>query len=157
MPRSPKKPCRYPGCAELTDGRYCAKHTKQTNSEYEQYGRTYDSSERYGKEWRRIRDRYIQQHPLCEDCLQFGLRPVQRSEEVHHIKPLSKGGTHAASNLRALCKSCHSRHTAGEGDRWHKNEKIVYSYEMQGIHINRKEAENMADVLEHKYSGLIDE
>jgi hypothetical protein len=56
-----------------------------------------------------------------------------------------------------LCKSCHSRHTAGEGDRWHKNEKIVYSYEMQGIRISRKEAENMADVMEHKYSGLIDE
>lgn len=133
MPKMPKKPCRYPGCAELTDSRYCAKHTKQSNSDYEKYGRTYDSSERYGKQWRHIRDRYIQQHPLCEDCLQYGLRPVQKSEEVHHIKPLSHGGTHAASNLRALCKSCHSRHTAAEGDRWHGRNKIVYSYEAQGI------------------------
>ena len=157
MPRSPKKPCRYPGCSALTDSRYCPKHTKQTNSEYEQYGRTYDSSERYGKNWRHIRDRYIAQHPLCEDCLQYGLRPVQRSEEVHHIQPLSKGGTHAASNLRALGKSCHSRHTADEGDRWHRNEKIVYSYEQQGIQVRRREAEKMAEVLEHRYSGLIDD
>jgi 5-methylcytosine-specific restriction protein A len=127
------------------------------NAEYEQYGRTYDSSERYGKNWRPIRDRYIAQHPLCEDCLQYGLRPPGRSEEVHHIKPLSKGGTNAASNLRALCKSCHSRHTAGEGDRWHKNERIVYSYEQQGVRPKRSETEAVVDVLEHKHSGLTDE
>lgn len=157
MPRKPKKPCRYPGCAALTENTYCEKHTKQMNAEYEQYGRTYDSSERYGKNWRPIRDRYIAQHPLCEDCLQYGLRPIGRSEEVHHIKPLSKGGTNAASNLRALCKSCHSRHTAGEGDRWHRNERIVYSYEQQGIRPKRSETEAVVDVLEHKHSGLTDE
>lgn len=28
MPRKPKRPCRYPGCARLTDGVYCAEHEK---------------------------------------------------------------------------------------------------------------------------------
>lgn len=26
MPYRPKKPCRHPGCAKLTDGRYCEEH-----------------------------------------------------------------------------------------------------------------------------------
>ena len=40
------------------------------------------------------------------------------TEESHHILPLSRGGTHAESNLMALCKPCHSRITALDGDRW---------------------------------------
>ena len=39
MPRKPKKPCSYPGCPELTDGRYCEKHQKQENARYEKYDR----------------------------------------------------------------------------------------------------------------------
>ena len=42
------------------------------------------------------------------------------AEEVHHKLPLSRGGTHAQSNLMALCKPCHSRITAQMGDRWGK-------------------------------------
>ncbi|WP_420838364.1 HNH endonuclease [Allobaculum mucilyticum] len=30
-------------------------------------------------------------------------------EQVHHIVPLSQGGTHDENNLMSLCKSCHSR------------------------------------------------
>lgn len=119
MPRKPKHPCHYPGCPELTDSRFCEKHTKLSNKNYEKYERPYKASERYGRKWRRVRDAYIRLHPLCEDCLELGLTPVNKSEEVHHILPKSKGGSDDFSNLRALCKSCHSRHTAEEGDRWH--------------------------------------
>lgn len=38
-PKKPKKPCSYPGCPELTDGRYCEKHQKQENARYEKYDR----------------------------------------------------------------------------------------------------------------------
>jgi 5-methylcytosine-specific restriction endonuclease McrA len=34
------------------------------------------------------------------------------SEEVHHIIPLSEGGTNKQQNLMALCKSCHSTNHA---------------------------------------------
>ena len=44
--------------------------------------------------------------PLCEAV--SGAWPL-RSEEVHHKLPLAEGGTHEASNLIALCKSCHAR------------------------------------------------
>ena len=74
-------------------------------------------SRTYGRAWKRIRDRYIQEHPLCELCQQEGrLTPA---EEVHHKKPLAEGGTHARDNLVALCKSCHARIHAQRGDRWH--------------------------------------
>ncbi len=54
---------------------------------------------------------------LCEECQKQGrLTPA---EEVHHILPLSHGGTNNTNNLMALCKPCHSRITVEMGDRWH--------------------------------------
>ena len=76
----------------------------------------YDSSERYGSEWRKIRNRYIKAHPLCEECLKA--ERLTPSKEVHHVVPINHGGTHDENNLMALCKSCHSRITAESGDRW---------------------------------------
>lgn len=63
-----------------------------------------------------VSDRYIAAHPLCEECKrQEKLTPAA---EVHHILPLSRGGTHDRSNLMALCTPCHSAITARDGDRW---------------------------------------
>lgn len=39
MPRKPKKPCAYPGCPNLTDGRYCPEHQSKENCSVE-YGGT---------------------------------------------------------------------------------------------------------------------
>lgn len=116
MPRKPKHPCGYPGCPELTDGRYCEEHARVMNSRYEKYGRSPEAKKRYGRAWKRIRDRYASRHPFCEQCLEKGAAvPV---EEVHHRVPLSEGGTHDEGNLVSLCKSCHSRIHAERGDRW---------------------------------------
>ena len=57
----------------------------------------------------------VTEHPLCEMCLKEGrLTPVQ---EVHHILPVSKGGTHARENLMSLCQSCHTKIHHDLGDR----------------------------------------
>ena len=117
MPRKPKRPCSFPGCPNLTDGRYCKEHEKQENKRYEKYDRDPAVRRRYGRAWKRIRDSYISQHPLCEECEKNG--KLIRAEEVHHKKPLSEGGTHARENLIALCKECHARTHAESGDRWH--------------------------------------
>ncbi len=118
MPRKPKKPCAFPGCPELTDGRYCDKHQKEINKRYEKYERDPKTKKRYGRVWQRVRERYVSTHPFCEECLKKGvLVPV---EEVHHKKPLSEGGTHQMSNLVSLCKSCHAREHAKRGERWNK-------------------------------------
>jgi 5-methylcytosine-specific restriction protein A len=116
MPRKPKRPCSYPGCPRLTDGRYCDEHQKLTDKQYNKYQRNPEHRKRYGRAWKRIRDRYIKAHPLCEECFKYNrLNPA---EEVHHIIPLAKGGTHDDDNLMSLCKACHSSITARSGDRW---------------------------------------
>ena len=118
VPTKPKRPCSYPGCPKLTDGRFCEEHAKAEAKRYEKYDRDPAVRRRYGRAWKRIRDRYIQEHPLCELCQRDGrLTPA---EEVHHKVPLSEGGTHARDNLVALCKSCHARIHAQRGDRWHR-------------------------------------
>lgn len=116
MPSKPKKPCSFPSCPKLTNGRFCEEHEKQENKNYEKYRRDPSSKRRYGRAWKRIRDRYVLQHPFCEECQKKGV--LTKTEEVHHILPLSRGGNHAESNLMALCKSCHSAITARDGDRW---------------------------------------
>lgn len=117
MPYKPKRPCAYPGCGLLADsGEYCAEHKKVVTKRYNQYQRDPASNKRYGRSWKRIRDRYIKAHPLCEECDKNGR--IKAAEEVHHILPLSKGGGNETSNLMALCKPCHSRITAESGDRW---------------------------------------
>ncbi|AOZ73102.1 HNH endonuclease [Boudabousia tangfeifanii] len=118
MPRRPKTPCRWPGCPALTDARYCETHTKEADTNYRRYERDPEINKRYGSTWRKIRAQYVAKYPLCEQCEAEGrLTPVA---EVHHIRPLSHGGTHDENNLMSLCKPCHSRQTALDGDRWRR-------------------------------------
>ncbi|MBD5113581.1 MAG: HNH endonuclease [Ruminococcaceae bacterium] len=105
MPRKPKRSCRYPGCSKLTERAYCEEHQRLMNSHYNKFSRGYDSNERYNSAWRKIRTRYIKQHPLCERCLAEGR--YTPADLVHHKKPLSDGGTNENSNLMSLCYSCH--------------------------------------------------
>ena len=112
MPYKPKKPCGYPGCPELTDGRYCEKHKKQAAQEYNRYQRNPDTYKRFGYRWRKVREAYISKHPLCELCEQQGR--LVPAEEVHHIKPWAEGGGDEDDNLQSLCTSCHSRLTLAE-------------------------------------------
>ena len=124
MPRRPKHPCSHPGCPNLTDRRFCEEHEKLANQNYEKYERNKSNKRRYGRVWKRIRDKYVSMHPFCEVCYERGI--LVETEEVHHKKPLSEGGTHERDNLIALCKSCHSRIHAERGDRFHTNRGYSY-------------------------------
>jgi 5-methylcytosine-specific restriction protein A len=83
---------------------------------YNKYERDPESNKRYGRAWKRIRDRYIAAHPLCAECNKRG--QLTAAAEVHHITPLSKGGTNDTANLMSLCRRCHSSITARDGGRW---------------------------------------
>ena len=106
MPHKPPTPCSHPGCPRLSAGRFCEEHAKQDAREYARYRRDPETRKRYGRAWKRIRDRYIAAHPLCEQCQQHGR--ITPATEVHHIKPLRESNDNSEENLRALCKGCHS-------------------------------------------------
>ena len=72
MPYKPKRPCSHPGCPKLTDGRFCEEHAKEEAKRYERYQRDPAARKRYNRTWKRIRDRYIATHPLCEQCEKQG-------------------------------------------------------------------------------------
>lgn len=124
MPRKPMHPCSVPGCPNLTYGRFCEKHTKEDNRNYETYQRDKDVKVKYGRNWKLIRDKYMETHPFCERCFKNGV--LVKAEHVHHKVPLNDGGSNEVENLEALCKPCHSKEHALHGDRWHKNK--VYTY-----------------------------
>lgn len=115
MPKKPNRPCSHPGCPALTPRRYCAKHQRESDAAYNRQ-RDPTMKRQYGAAWQRIRDAKLRRDPLCEECAQHNRIAV--AEEVHHILPLTKGGTHDMDNLMSLCTPCHSRITAKEGGRW---------------------------------------
>lgn len=117
MPKRPKRPCRMNGCPNLAeDGElYCSAHKRAAGYEYDHYRRDPEVRKKYGRAWKRIRDRQMREHPLCEECLRKGL--LVPTEEVHHKLPLSEGGTHERSNLICLCRSCHMKAHAELGTR----------------------------------------
>lgn len=115
MPFKPKRGCGYPGCPRLTSGQYCDEHQKIMDARYNKYSRSADVHKKYGRAWKRIRDSYAREHPLCERCLAEGKTTLM--EEVHHKIPISQGGTHARANLMSLCHSCHNKVHMEIGDR----------------------------------------
>ena len=117
MPYAPRRGCAYGNCKEraVPGSIYCEEHKRQMDSQYNKYERSADCHRRYGRKWQRIRDRYVKSHPYCEQCLKEGR--ITFVEEVHHIIPLSKGGTHDPENLMSLCQSCHMKIHMEMGDR----------------------------------------
>lgn len=51
VPRSPKKPCAYPGCPRLTNRRFCPEHEKLDRDQYNRYERSPDVNKKYGRAW----------------------------------------------------------------------------------------------------------
>ena len=51
-------------------------------------------------------------------CINCGISPQRESLHVHHIKPLSEGGTNQWCNLVTLCKKCHQAAHPGLSLDW---------------------------------------
>lgn len=118
MPYRPRKPCRFPGCPELTDETFCEKHKKDDNRIYNQYKRDELSRTFYKtQQWQKIRKIKLQQSPFCEECKKNGTIVVGKI--VDHIIPIKQGGApYDLNNLQTLCWSCHSRKSIQEGSRF---------------------------------------
>lgn len=113
MPRRAMQVCPTPGCPTLTvAGRCPACLAKASHSRGSARAKGYDTR------WQRTRQAYLRAHPYCEcdDCTAkpMLLRPV--ATEVNHLDglgPLAPRG-HDWTNLQAMTKAHHSRHTARE-------------------------------------------
>lgn len=86
-------------------------------SNYERHGKAlniyknvYNTSQ-----WRKLREAYIMEHPLCERCLEEN--KISPATEVHHVVPISKAQSELQmkelgfnpTNLQALCEKCHDK------------------------------------------------
>lgn len=60
----------------------------------------------YGQPWVRARAAHLKHEPNCRNC---GATSDPRPNQVHHIIPISRGGTHREENLVTLCEHCHGR------------------------------------------------
>lgn len=104
MPRKPKRPCRYPGCPNLSDGVYCEVHRRL-------FARENAASRGYDGKWRIARERYLRKNPLCVKCMAEGV--ITPATVVDHIIP-HRGNQKLfwdESNWQPLCKNCHDRKT----------------------------------------------
>ena len=87
MPSKPKRPCRMTGCPNLADDGelYCSAHKQTAAYEYNHYRRDPETKKRYGRAWKRIRDRHIREHPLCEECLKHGIVPFIIEDDLKYF------------------------------------------------------------------------
>ena len=104
MPMKPKKPCRHPGCPNLTDDKYCSQHSPL-------YQRESATKRGYTSKWQRRSKLFLKANPLCIECKRHGrLTPAT---VVDHIIP-HRGDEHLMwdeNNWQPLCKSCHDKKT----------------------------------------------
>lgn len=86
-------------------------------SNYQRHGKALDiyNNVYNTTQWRKLRQSYLMEHPLCEMCLKEN--KVRPAVEVHHITSISTAKDNLemkdigfnASNLMALCEECHHK------------------------------------------------
>jgi 5-methylcytosine-specific restriction protein A len=88
------------------------KHERQQQLRRLDQRRGSSASRGYDADWRRLRLIVLEEEPLCRFHAERG--QTVPGEEVDHIEPvdLRPDLRLVRSNLRVLCKACHSRLTA---------------------------------------------
>lgn len=115
MPRRATRYCTLAGCgaAATLQGR-CTEHLlPKPRPRTQAPKRPSRQALGYDQQWLNLSARIRKQRPVCQHC---GQRP---SQHIDHID--GDRTNHAASNLQALCRSCHStktcRQDGGYGNR----------------------------------------
>lgn len=112
MASKPLRPCRHPGCAELTRDGWCPAHKPKPapRRESAQWHSWYSLPV-----WtQQLRPAQLLREPFCRACAQRGIRT--RATVVDHVQPFR--GDWALfldpANHQSLCKRCHDQKTARE-------------------------------------------
>lgn len=111
MASKPLRPCKHPGCPELTREGWCPahrpKHQRRESAAYHSW---------YGLPiWTdRLRPAQLLREPFCRECARRGLRT--QATVVDHVRPFR--GDWALfvdpANHQSLCKFHHDQKTARE-------------------------------------------
>lgn len=110
MPAAAPRPCNAPGCRALVVGKVglCAEHVNDARK-LADLRRGSSTARGYGYAWQaRIRPAALMREPLCRFCNDAGRTTV--ATEVDHID--GNSSNNEPSNLRSLCRPCHSARTA---------------------------------------------
>lgn len=126
MPQRPLKPCKKPGCTNLTRNKegYCdvhlAEYIEQQKKLKAERDKRYDKQVRKTRdkkywefyksnEWERVKTQaYIRDKGLCQWCWQKGI--IRTADVVHHIVPIKEDWSKRfdLNNLVSLCHECHN-------------------------------------------------
>lgn len=113
MAQKPMRPCRKPGCQELTRDGWCAAHKPKAAD------RKQESAEWHKlyllPTWRDdLRPAQLLWEPFCRECAQHGIRTP--ATEVDHVEPHCGDWAKFTdrANLQSLCHRCHSAKTMKE-------------------------------------------
>ena len=116
-----RKICTFPGCNTPVEVDHfdkgsprCPLHpvAQRIRKEYKHHFHN-GSNFYWTNTWKKLRASYIDEQPLCESCLVFGI--LEDARVVDHIKEIEDGGSRTdRDNLQSLCDSCHKRKTARE-------------------------------------------
>lgn len=112
MAMKPLRPCRHPGCPELTREGWCPRHKPKR------------AERRVSARWHGwyslpvwtddLRPAQLLREPFCRACASRGVRT--RATVADHITPHRGDWTLFTdrANLQSLCETCHNRKTARE-------------------------------------------
>jgi len=114
MPTAPARACLRPGCANLQP---CPDHARGETYRETVTARPWRALYKQQR-WLRLRQRYLDRHPICE-CDDCRTRPPKPARVVHHKDPHRGDLTkfYDWNNLMAMAKPCHDKVTAHEQHR----------------------------------------
>lgn len=112
-PQKAKRPCLSSGCKDFASNKgYCDKHQSRVKQRDRDRGTAHQRG--YDAEWKKHRDQFLKEHPLCVECSRKGY--VMPATVVDHIIP-HKGDKVLfwdKKNWQPLCETHHNIKTASE-------------------------------------------
>lgn len=114
MPPRSLRPCTHPGCPALVPGGGACQAHQQAATRAHDERRGSAASRGYDALWRRLRVQFLRRNPLCQCDECAADRRVTIAEVVDHVVPIAERPDLRLvwSNLRAMSKRCHDKHTA---------------------------------------------
>ena len=104
MPSRPLAPCSVASCPNRAARRgLCEEHARSIPRPSDERGGS--SARGYGRDWQRLRGRFLKANPRCVVC------GSDVDVEIDHIIPLERGGESEWSNLQTLCRTHHAMKT----------------------------------------------